>query len=71
MWNLKYDTNEFICEREADSDIENRLVVLVYICVFSPKVLRTLFGGKSLTTCSYEHQCTSQPLPLKTQMWSA
>ena len=27
MWNLKYDTNEPIYERETDSDIENRLVV--------------------------------------------
>ena len=27
MWNLKYDTNEPIYETEADSDIENRLVV--------------------------------------------
>ena len=27
MWNLKYDTNELISETEADSDLENRLVV--------------------------------------------
>ena len=27
MWNLKYDTNEFIYGKETDSDIENRLVV--------------------------------------------
>ena len=25
--NLKYDTNEFICETEGNSDIESRLVV--------------------------------------------
>ena len=27
MWNLKYDTNELIYERETDSQTENRLVV--------------------------------------------
>ena len=28
MWNLKYNTNEPICETETDSkDIQNRLVV--------------------------------------------
>ena len=27
MSNLKYGTNEPICKRETDSDIENRLVV--------------------------------------------
>ena len=27
MWNLKYDTNELICETERDSETENRLVV--------------------------------------------
>ena len=28
MWNLKYDTNELISETEADSDLENRLVIV-------------------------------------------
>ena len=27
MWNLKYDTNEFIYETEKDSDTDNRLLV--------------------------------------------
>ena len=27
MWNLKYDTNEFIYETETDSDTDNRLLV--------------------------------------------
>ena len=27
MWNLKYDTNEPICETNRITDIENRLVV--------------------------------------------
>ena len=27
MWNLKYDTNEFVYETERLTDIENRLVV--------------------------------------------
>ena len=27
MWNLKYDTNESICEIETLTDIETRLVV--------------------------------------------
>ena len=27
MWHLKYDTNEFIHETEADSDTEETLVV--------------------------------------------
>ena len=27
MWNLKYDTNELICETERLMDIENRLVI--------------------------------------------
>ena len=28
MWNLKYDTNEPICEMETLMDIENRLLLL-------------------------------------------
>ena len=27
MWNLKYDTNELICETETDSQTQNRLAV--------------------------------------------
>ena len=27
MWNLKYDTKEFIYEKEVDSHIENRFMV--------------------------------------------
>ena len=27
MWNINYDTNEFIYETEKDTHIENRLVV--------------------------------------------
>ena len=27
MWNLKYDTNERICETEAGTDTENKLMV--------------------------------------------
>ena len=27
MWNLKYDTTEFIYKTEIDSEIENRLMV--------------------------------------------
>ena len=27
MWNLKYDTNDLICETETDSQTENRLVI--------------------------------------------
>ena len=27
MWNLRYDTNELVCETETDSDVENRLLV--------------------------------------------
>ena len=28
MWNLKYDTNELICETSALTDIENKLMVM-------------------------------------------
>ena len=28
MWNLKYDTNELIYEKETDSQTESRLVVV-------------------------------------------
>ena len=28
MWNLKYDTNELIYKTEADSQTENRIVVV-------------------------------------------
>ena len=27
MWNLNYDTNEFIYKTETDSNIENKLMV--------------------------------------------
>ena len=27
MWNLKYNTNECICEAETDTDIENRIML--------------------------------------------
>ena len=27
MWNLKYNTNECICEAETDTDIENSIML--------------------------------------------